>query len=227
MSSPADHSTTFLHSRAKLVEAVLLDLPLGVQAELLLDADLDPQPLAVEAVLVALVEAAERLVALEDVLQRAAPGRVHARASCSPSPGRRRSSRSGPPRLCSRTRSNVLSRSHSSRISCSSAGWSGHGRQRLEVRLRPCGDCRAGNPPADPRVNAYDRRGTTLPDASEENERNREWRHVTESTFEQEVLQSETPGRRRLLGGVVRAVPRRRAGARQDRVRARGRAQAS
>ena len=41
-----------------------------------LDADLDPEPLAVEAVLVALVEAAQRLVALEDVLQRAPPGGV-------------------------------------------------------------------------------------------------------------------------------------------------------
>jgi hypothetical protein len=40
--------------------------------------DLDPEPLAVEAVLVALLEAAQRLVALEDVLQCAAPGMVNA-----------------------------------------------------------------------------------------------------------------------------------------------------
>ena len=60
----------------ELLEAVVLDLALRVQAERLLDADLDPQALAVEAVLEALVEAAHRLVALEDVLQRAAPGRV-------------------------------------------------------------------------------------------------------------------------------------------------------
>src|SRR5215471_20128334 len=60
----------------ELVEPVLLDLALRVEAELALDRDLDPEPLAVEAVLVALVEAAEGLVALEDVLQRPAPGGV-------------------------------------------------------------------------------------------------------------------------------------------------------
>jgi hypothetical protein len=43
-----------------------------------LDADLDPEALAVEAVLVALVVAAQGLVALEDVLQRPPPGGVHA-----------------------------------------------------------------------------------------------------------------------------------------------------
>ena len=58
----------------ELGEPVLLDLALRVQAELLLDLDLDPEALAVEAVLVALVEAAERLVALEDVLERRARG---------------------------------------------------------------------------------------------------------------------------------------------------------
>ena len=60
----------------ELLEAELLDLPLRVKPELPLDADLDPEPLAVEAVLVALVEAAQRLVALEDVLERPAPRRV-------------------------------------------------------------------------------------------------------------------------------------------------------
>ena len=40
----------------ELGEAVLLDVALRVQAERLLDLDLDPEPLAVEAVLVALVE---------------------------------------------------------------------------------------------------------------------------------------------------------------------------
>ena len=63
--------------RGERGEAVLLDLPLGVQPELLLDADLDPQALAVEAVLVALVVAVERLVAQEDVLQGPTPGGVH------------------------------------------------------------------------------------------------------------------------------------------------------
>src|SRR5262249_40306378 len=57
-------------------EPVLLDLALRVEPELALDADLDPEALAVEPVLVALVEAAQRLVALEDVLQRPPPRRV-------------------------------------------------------------------------------------------------------------------------------------------------------
>ena len=60
------------------VEPVGLDLVLRVEPERLLDLDLDPQPLAVEAVLVALVLAERRVVALEQVLQRAAPGVVHA-----------------------------------------------------------------------------------------------------------------------------------------------------
>ena len=62
----------------ELGEPVLLDVALRVQSERLLDLDLDPEALAVEPVLVALLVAAERLVALEDVLQRPAPGVVHA-----------------------------------------------------------------------------------------------------------------------------------------------------
>ncbi len=62
----------------ELGQPVVLDLPLRVQPERLLDLDLDPEALAVEAVLVALVEAPERLVADEDVLQGAAPGVVDA-----------------------------------------------------------------------------------------------------------------------------------------------------
>ena len=69
---------TLLAAGGELGEPVLLDVALGVQAERLLHLDLDPQPLAVEAVLVALLEAAERLVALEDVLERPAPGVVDA-----------------------------------------------------------------------------------------------------------------------------------------------------
>ena len=61
---------------SELGEPVLLDLTLRVQPELTLDPDLDPEPLAVEAVLVALVEPVERLVPLEDVLQGASPGGV-------------------------------------------------------------------------------------------------------------------------------------------------------
>jgi hypothetical protein len=60
------------------LEAVLLDLALGVQAEFALNPDLDPQSLAVEAVLVALVEPAHRLIALEDILERAPPRGMHA-----------------------------------------------------------------------------------------------------------------------------------------------------
>src|SRR5215212_3572067 len=60
----------------ELGETEVLDFPLGVEPERPLDADLDPEALAVEAVLVALVESAQRLVALEDVLQSPAPGGV-------------------------------------------------------------------------------------------------------------------------------------------------------
>ena len=59
-------------------DAIRLDVALVVKAQLLLDLDLDVQALAVEAVLVALLEALHRLEALEDVLIRAAPGMVHA-----------------------------------------------------------------------------------------------------------------------------------------------------
>src|SRR5262249_8908700 len=62
--------------RRELLQAVVLDRALRVQPELALDPDLDPKALAVEAVLVALVEPAQRLVALEDVLERPAPRRV-------------------------------------------------------------------------------------------------------------------------------------------------------
>jgi len=63
----------------KAFEPVLLDLALRVQSELALDPDLDPESLAVETVLVALVEAPQRLVTLKDVFQRPAPGGVHAK----------------------------------------------------------------------------------------------------------------------------------------------------
>jgi hypothetical protein len=55
------------------LQAVLLDLALGVEAELLLHPDLDPEPLAVVAVLIALVEALHGAEANEDVLERASP----------------------------------------------------------------------------------------------------------------------------------------------------------
>src|SRR5438045_9775709 len=57
----------------ELVDAVGLDVPLAVQIELALDLHFHPQALAVEPVLPALVEALHRLVALDEVLIRAAP----------------------------------------------------------------------------------------------------------------------------------------------------------
>jgi hypothetical protein len=55
------------------LQAVRLDVAFRVQAERLLDLDLDPQALAVEPVLVAQLLAEAGVVALEQVLQRAAP----------------------------------------------------------------------------------------------------------------------------------------------------------
>jgi hypothetical protein len=60
------------------VDPELLDLALVVEAELALDLDLDPQALAVEAVLVALPLAQHGVVALEEVLVGASPGVMHA-----------------------------------------------------------------------------------------------------------------------------------------------------
>ena len=112
-------------ARGELGEAVLLDLALRVEPERPLDLDLDPEALAVEAVLVALVEAAERLVALEDVLERAPPRVVHAHRVV------RRDRAVDEAELavlrgCARASfSNVPSRSQASRSSSSSALWSG------------------------------------------------------------------------------------------------------
>src|SRR5438309_311653 len=58
-------------------DAVRLDVALAVQVELALDLHLDPESLAVEPVLVALIEPAHRLVALVDVLIGAGPGVVN------------------------------------------------------------------------------------------------------------------------------------------------------
>src|SRR5262249_30341275 len=60
----------------ELRDSVLLDLSFRIEAELALDAHLHPEPLAVEAVLVATLVAAERLVALENVLQGSPPAVV-------------------------------------------------------------------------------------------------------------------------------------------------------
>jgi hypothetical protein len=77
-----DHVAVLRHpllaAFGKLGQAVRLDVALRVQAERLLDLHFNPKPLAVEPVLIALVEAAHRLVALKDVLERPAPGVVYA-----------------------------------------------------------------------------------------------------------------------------------------------------
>ena len=106
----------------ELGEAELLDLALRVQPELALDADLDPEALAVEPVLVAQLVAAERLVALEDVLERPPPGGVDAEHHPVRRDGAVDEAELGPPRFSARSCSNVPSRSQSSRISSSSAG---------------------------------------------------------------------------------------------------------
>ena len=62
----------------ELRDAERLDVALALEVEVALDVDLDPQPLAVEAVLEPLVLAEHRVVALEHVLVGAAPRVVHA-----------------------------------------------------------------------------------------------------------------------------------------------------
>ncbi len=62
----------------ELGDPVPLDVALAPEPELLLDLDLHPQPLAVEAVLVALAVAQHRVVAAEEVLVRPPPGMVDA-----------------------------------------------------------------------------------------------------------------------------------------------------
>ena len=102
----ANCGDALLAALGELREPVLLDLALRVEPERLLDLDLDPEPLAVEAVLVALVEAAQRLVALEDVLERPAPAwwaPIGLFAVIGPSTKLKR----GPPRFCSRSWSKI------------------------------------------------------------------------------------------------------------------------
>ena len=67
-----------MHSDDELGDAVRLDVALAREPQVALDVDLDPQALAVEPVLVALVLAEHRVVALEEVLVGPAPGVVDA-----------------------------------------------------------------------------------------------------------------------------------------------------
>ena len=69
---------TLLAQVDEFADAVLLDVGLGGHAEVFFDVDLNPQSLPVEAVLITLLEALHGLVALEQVLVRAAPGVVNA-----------------------------------------------------------------------------------------------------------------------------------------------------
>ena len=71
-----------LAERDELGDAVGLDVALAREAEVALDVDLDPQPLAVEAVLLALVLAEHRVEALEEVLVRRGPRRGGRPSGC-------------------------------------------------------------------------------------------------------------------------------------------------
>ena len=66
--TPEYVATRSRQARAKRSSPSGLDLVLRVEAERLLDLHLDPQALAVEAVLVALILAERRVIALEQVL---------------------------------------------------------------------------------------------------------------------------------------------------------------
>ena len=69
--------STRLAELDEAVDPVGLDVALVLEAEILFGFDLDPQPLAVEAVLVALPLAEHGVVALVEVLVGAAPGVMH------------------------------------------------------------------------------------------------------------------------------------------------------
>src|SRR4030095_10043406 len=63
----------FAAGASEALEAERLDLPLRVESQCLLHFDFHPQTLAVEAILESLLVAAQRPVALDDVLERAPP----------------------------------------------------------------------------------------------------------------------------------------------------------
>jgi len=70
-----DAGLAFEHKRS---EAIPFDVVLGLEPFLLLHLDLDPQPLAVEAVLIALLVTAHRPEALPQILIATSPPVVHA-----------------------------------------------------------------------------------------------------------------------------------------------------
>ncbi len=62
----------------EILDAELANLPLGLEAQALFHFDFDPQTLAIEAVLIAQRVAVHGVIALVHILQRTAPGMVHA-----------------------------------------------------------------------------------------------------------------------------------------------------
>ena len=109
----------------ELLEPVLLDLPLRVEPELVLDPDLDPEPLAVEAVLVALVEAAQAPCSAGRRPSASAPRRCGPPSDLFAVTGPSKKLKLGPPRLRARSCSKVPCASHHASTSSSRAGWSG------------------------------------------------------------------------------------------------------
>ena len=99
-----------------------------VKPELALDVDLDPEALAVEAVLPALVLAEHRVEAAEDVLVRAAPGVVDAHRVVGGDRARRGRTSADRPAFWARSRAKVARSRQKSRMRCSWAarsGWAG------------------------------------------------------------------------------------------------------
>src|SRR5205085_2937000 len=94
----------------------------------------------------------------------------------------------GLPRFCSRRRAKTRSSSHHASTSCSSAGWSGTGgsgvKASSDTRSILAGEERRGSARSPP--------GITRLSSDERTDRNMATA-VTETTFDQEVLESETP----------------------------------
>jgi hypothetical protein len=63
----------FAAGASEALETERLDLPLRVESQCFLDFDFHPQALAVKTILESLLVAAQRSVALDDVLERAPP----------------------------------------------------------------------------------------------------------------------------------------------------------
>ena len=112
---------------------------LVVKPELALDVDLDPQALAVEAVLVALVLAEHRVEALVEVLVGAAPGVVDAHRVVGRDRARRGSTSAGRRRSARGAGRTSAARATAARISCSWATKSGFELTGRNIGLRDWG----------------------------------------------------------------------------------------